>query len=91
MTGFKALAIEGTLKCVHFYDNQYEAVKQLLERNPDTHPNCEVELRLTDKKLANGEYRDIDDIFNEYSIKDFKLIGYTSDDEIKVEMLAPKN
>lgn len=90
ITGFKALAIEGTLKCVHFYDNQYDAVKLLLERDPDTHPNCEIELRLTDKKMANCSYRDIDSIFNEYEIKDFKLIGYTSDEEIKVEMLAPK-
>lgn len=90
ITGFKALAIEGNLKCVHFYDNQYEAAKELVSRNPDTHPNCEVELRLTDKKMADGSYRDIDSIFNEYEIKDFKLIGYTSDEEIKVEMLAPK-
>ena len=41
-TGFKALAIEGTLKCVHFYDNQYDVVKELLKRNPDTHSNCEL-------------------------------------------------
>lgn len=83
ITGYKALAIEGTLKCVHFYDNQYDAVKELLVRSPDTHPNCEVEL-----PIIYGF--NIDDIFKEYKIKDFKLIGYTSDEEIKVEMLAPK-
>lgn len=87
MTGFKALAIEGTLKCVHFYDNQYEAVKQLLERNPDTHPNCEVEISNDNMPVTD----DIDALLKARSIKDFKLIGYTSDDEIKVEMLAPKD
>jgi thymidylate synthase len=86
LTGFKALAIEGTLKCVHFYDNQYEAVKLLLERNPDTHPNCELQIKETDYARPV----DIDRVFSNYSIKDFKLIGYTSDEEIRVEMLAPK-
>ncbi len=84
ITGYKALAIEGTLKCVHFYDNQYDAVKQLLERNPDSHPNCEVQLPLID-----SIHHDMQNIIDYYKIKDFKLIGYTSDDEIKVEMLAP--
>jgi thymidylate synthase len=86
ITGFKALGIEGSLHCVHFYDNQYEAVKTLLERNPDTHSNCDV-------LIKEGDYAkpiNIDTIFNNYDIKDFKLIGYTSDEEIKVEMLAPK-
>ncbi len=40
--------------------------------------------------MADGSFRSIDSIFSEYEIKDFKLIGYTSDEEIKVEMLAPK-
>lgn len=86
ITGFKALAIEGTLKCVHFYDNQYEAAKQLVERNPDNHPNCELLIKETDyAKPVN-----IDTVFKNYTIKDFQLVGYTSDEEIKVEMLAPK-
>ena len=88
LTGFKALAIEGTLKCVHFYDNQYDAVKQLLERNPDTHPNCEVEI--SNENMPVTKWDDVDAIFQARSIKDFKLIGYTSDEEIKVDMLAPK-
>lgn len=84
ITGYRALAIEGTLKCVHFYDNQYEAVKELLKRNPNTHGDCTVMV-----PLISGD--DIDVIFNNYKISDFKLMGYTSDEEIKVEMLAPKN
>ena len=87
ITGCKALAIEGTLKCVHFYDNQYDAVTELLKRNPNTHNNCEVEL----PALTDIFETDIDVIFNEYKISDFKLIGYSSDEEIKVEMLAPTN
>lgn len=86
LTGYKAMAIEGNLKCVHFYDNQYEAVKLLLQRNPDTHPNCELEIKETDY----AKPVDIDQVFANYSIKDFKLVGYASDEEIKVEMLAPK-
>lgn len=86
LTGYKALAIEGTLKCVHFYDNQYDAVKLLLERNADAHPNCELEIKESDYARPVN----IDTVFSNYNIKDFKLIGYTSDDEIKVEMLAPK-
>lgn len=86
ISGCKALAIEGTLKCVHFYDNQYEAVKELLSRNPNTHNNCEVEI----SPLSNIFETDIDVIFNDYKISDFKLVGYSSDDAINVEMLAPK-
>jgi thymidylate synthase len=86
LTGYKALAIEATLKCVHFYDNQYDAVKTLLERNPDIHPNCEVLIKESDYARPVN----IDTVFANYSINDFKLVGYTSDEEIKVEMLAPK-
>lgn len=89
ITGYKALGIEGTFKCVHFYDNQYEAAKELLSRNPDAHPNCEVEIKPTDWPFTDSSI-DIDLIFNKYSISDFKLLGYTSDEEIKVDMLAPK-
>ena len=85
ISGCKALAIEGTLKCVHFYDNQYEAVNELLSRNPNTHKNCEVQLPV----LPNVFETDIDVIFNDYKISDFKLIGYSSDEAINVEMLAP--
>ena len=87
ITGYKALAIEGTLKCVHFYDNQYDAAKQLLSRNPNTHSNCELKITTTGiDKIDN----DIDAVFAKYKISDFQLAGYTSDEEIKVAMLAPK-
>ena len=31
-TGHKFLGVEGALKCVHFYDNQYEAAKEIVKR-----------------------------------------------------------
>jgi len=89
ITGYKALAIEGNLKCVHFYDNQYDAAKMLLNRNPDTHPNCEIQLPDIDYS-KNLFPNSCDSLFNDIKINDFKLEGYSSDDEIKVEMLAPK-
>jgi len=85
LTGYKALGIEGNLKCVHFYDNQYEASKLLLLRDINAHSNCELEIADFDNT------KDIDTIFNELKISDFKLLGYSSDEEIKVDMIAPKS
>ncbi len=88
LTGYPALAIEGTLKCVHFYDNQYEAAKELLKRDPNTHPNCEIEIAFP--RIDNEQDWSLDDKFDRLIPDMFKLIGYSSDDSIKVEMLAPK-
>jgi len=85
LTGYKAIAIEGTLKCVHFYDNQYEAAKELVSRSPDTHPNCKISIAYDGFSGKNWEQ-----ILSSISIKDIKLLGYSSDEEIRVEMLAPK-
>lgn len=87
LTGYPALGIEGTLKCVHFYDNQYEAVEELLARDPKKHGES--------KLVINPDFditpdMSIDDVFNDLKISDFTLEGYTSDDAIKVDMLAPK-
>lgn len=93
MTGFKALAIEGTLKCVHFYDNQYEAARKLIERNPDNHANCDIEIADEFKLDCEGFARkliSLDVLLNQTSINMFKLKNYFSDDAIKVKMLAPK-
>ena len=85
LTGYKAIGIEGNLKCVHLYDNQYEAAKLLLLRDINAHSNCDLEIADFDNM------KHIDTIFNELKISDFKLVGYSSDEEIKVEMLAPKS
>ncbi|MGK0446541.1 MAG: thymidylate synthase [Polaribacter sp.] len=86
LTGFPALGIEGTLKCVHFYDNQYEAVKELISRDTMLHGNCE----LAPIKDLYPEFP-IDYCFNKLTSAHFKLINYSSFKAIKVEMLAPKN
>jgi len=86
ITGYEALAIEASAKCVHFYDNQYEAAKELLTRDVDKHPNCELKITNFSSWVAD----DIDLAINLYQISDFELVGYTCDEAIKVEMLAPK-
>ncbi len=88
LTGYEAIGIEGTLKCVHFYDNQYEAAKELLTRNPLAHPNCELSIDFP--RLLNPDNFSLDDKLDRLEINQFKLVGYSSDSEIKVDMLAPK-
>jgi thymidylate synthase len=88
LTGFPALAIEGTLKCVHFYDNQYDAVRKLLERDPNTHGNCQLAITAVPDSIINDT--DINSAIEYFTIRDFMLVGYTSDEKIKVKMLAPK-
>lgn len=77
ITGYKALAIQGDLKCVHLYENQIEAAKEMLNRDCFTHKNCELEI----KSFEN---------FEDLLPSDFKLVNYDSFSAIKVEMLAPK-
>lgn len=89
LTGFKALAIEGTLKCVHFYDNQYSAAIQLLERDPNKHPNCSLYVADTEFSLL-GTSHPYDSAIRNLKIEHFKLMGYSHDAPIKVDMLAPK-
>lgn len=78
ITGYKALAIQGDIKCVHLYENSIEETKQLLAKDYTKHTNCELEI------LANG------DNFNNYNVSDFILNGYSSEEKLNVEMLAPK-
>lgn len=87
ITGYKALGIEGTLKCVHFYDNQIEAAQELVRRDPTKYENCQVEL----PDIENFDIENIDTYFDQLKIEDFKLLNYDSYDNIKVEMLAPKS
>ncbi len=92
ITGYPAIAIEGTLKCVHFYDNQYDAAKELVKRDPNSHSNSNLHL---EPKLINQHFGHVDEtnlntFFDFLKISDFELKNYTHDPEIKVEMLAPK-
>lgn len=93
ITGYKALGIEGSLKCVHFYDNQIEAVKELISRDADKHGKCELWTKggayLSINDFNNNEIS-ISEMFDELSIDEFTLNNYTSDENIKVDMIAPK-
>jgi thymidylate synthase len=84
LTGFPALGIEGTLKCVHFYDNQYDVARELMSRDVNKHSNCTLEI--------SGDFSggDLDLILKNLTVDNFDLIGYTSDEALNVEMLAPK-
>lgn len=93
ITAFTVLAIEGTLKCVHFYDNQYDAVELMMSRDINKHSECQIVFSDEFKFLCEDFRKGIitlDKLFSEMNIDMFKLQGYTSDEAIDVEMLAPK-
>ena len=86
-TGFKALAIQGDLKCVHFYENQMDGVEEMLGRDVNGHGSCELDSSGIFSKVEN--YKDFDSFAKSIEIEDFKLINYNSYSKIKVPMLAP--
>lgn len=90
ITGYTALGIEGTLKCVHFYDNQYKAAWELMNRNPDRFPAAELEVDDYYFSVFRKHNSSIDGLFDALEIENFRLKNYQSYDNIKVEMLAPK-
>ena len=79
LTGFKALGIQGDLKCVHLYGNSIEAAMEQVER-----PIIEQKSNL----IINRNIEDVNDL-DLLEISNFELEGYTSHKSIKVEMLAP--
>lgn len=85
ITDFKALGVIVDASCPHFYENQIEAVKELISRDTEKHDNCDIEF------VNIPEFKDVDSFFNQLEISNFKLVNYTSESELKVEMLAPKN
>lgn len=84
LTGFKALGIEGTLKCVHFYDNQYAGAEEVVNRKVGINKEKQVRL-IVPKNLYVLE--DIED--DKIEAEDFILENYQGQGSIKVEMLAP--
>ncbi len=89
ITGFEALAIEGTLKCVHFYDNQYQAVETLMDRDEHDFPNCELVLSCPYPSEEIDSTETLNKYLSGFSVSQFKLSNYQSGPPIKVEMLAP--
>lgn len=89
ITGYPALAIEGALKCVHFYDNSYDAVDEMLTRDWELYGNCEVKIPEIPR---SGLFDDqcIDEYLTWLSPNNIELVGYKSHPPLKVDMLAPK-
>lgn len=77
ITGYKALAIQGDLKCVHLYENQIQPAMDMFQLDCFKYQNCELEI----KSFEN---------FENLLPSDFKLLNYDSYQAVKVEMLAPK-
>lgn len=92
LTGHKALAVEGSLKCVHLYDNQIEAARELMSRENDfPAPDLWAFVQTTAEYEAGSRTSDtLNKMFDEWSIDNFKLLNYSSHKPIKVPMLAPK-
>lgn len=85
ITGYKALAIQGDLKCVHFYDNQYTEARLISVSDAYKHGNCELKI-----EDDGQDFMCIDSALAAWGIDSFKLEGYTSEKAINVPMLAPK-
>ena len=73
----------GNLRAIHFYDNQYKEAKEFVSKDPKKYANCEVKINypLLDRDA---------DVFSELEPHHFELIGYNSDEFVKVDMIAPK-
>jgi thymidylate synthase len=77
ITGHKFLALQGDLKAVHFYDNQFAAAKEIVTRSVSDLNKCSLQIK------TNTEN------FEDVNISDFELIGYNSHEAMNVKMLAP--
>ena len=93
MTGYRALAIEGNLKCVHLYDNQYDEALKIVRTDPkqyqDSVFDCE-RLYTSDWLKVWQDTGDLDAALKVMKVSDFRFLGYESRKGEKVEMLAPK-
>lgn len=79
ITGFKALGIQGDLKCVHLYENQIDVTKEVISKHAK-YSNCELSnFEVPKNYLQNDEGLDV------------SLVNYWHNGSVKVEMLAPKN
>lgn len=85
LTGHKALAVQGNLRNVHLYDNQFDAVKEQLSRDTDKYQESFVSFPGLDEDF--WKY-DVDVILNTLKVSDFVLNNYESYPAIKVDMLS---
>lgn len=83
----------GDLSNVHFYEPHIELVTEQLQVTHNDHPAVKFDFsdRLKErfKHFRDGQAT-LDEIFNEFEIKDFEFKDYLSFDAIKAEMYEPK-
>lgn len=85
LTGHKALGVQGNLRNVHLYDNQFDAVKEQLSRSVYEYSESFVSFPGLD---ADFWKYDVDVILNTLQVSDFVLNNYESYPAIKVDMLS---
>lgn len=76
ITGHKFLALQGDLKCIHFYENAIDEAYELLSM--PIPKNCSINLK------------DITDDFEKINHDNFEIVDYEHNKFFKVEMIAPK-
>lgn len=89
ITGHKYRGVLATGHGTHLYENQIDLAKELVERDENKHPNCELVFSDRLKKLCADYNGDVDTIFQKMEISDFSLSNYSCDEKMRVKMLAP--
>ena len=91
LTGHKALAIQGDLKNVHLYDNQFQQAQELRKRNAHKYENTKLSTSDFLNRVKDEYYFDkltFDEILNDIKVEDFTLEGYKSYPKLTAEMLS---
>jgi thymidylate synthase len=85
ITGHKALGIEGDLKKVHLYDNQWDVAKEQISRDTRKYGESELDIVVDNEELW---LEDIDTILSNLTLENFVLKNYESYSKLAVPMLA---
>jgi thymidylate synthase len=94
LTNMIPKSLIGDLSNVHIYEPHLDAVKEQLSRDTDKYEKCELGITSHIDDLINNynqglhPNKTLDELFNNFRIKDFKLLDYNSYPKIKAEMLA---
>jgi len=91
LTGHKALAVQGDLKNVHLYDNQFQQAQELRKRNAHKYENTKLSTSDFLNRVKDESYFDkltFDEILNDIKVEDFTLEEYKSYPKLTAEMLS---
>lgn len=97
MTNMIPKTLIGDLSNVHLYENSWKASRELITRNETKYDLPKLGIMSHIDGLIENYHqgmlpnKTLNELFNNFRIKDFKLLNYESYDNIKVEMLSPKN